>query len=753
MLAPKMSNAQHYLKVTFVRTDGFTQLLTLGPDETVTVGRDLACDCRLEGRKVSRRHLRMFFEGDRAVRLVDQGSHNGTFVNGERIDERTVQGGEVLNVGEWEGRVEFVDGPVRRRTVPGVMPAFASGSNKVARPSGVHGVQSAPHPQAVAQDPPTVPMPTATEAGTQAAANGPPLPRALRVSTGESDQEGGFDGVTDPAVRRINANETRRIDMKAVWQWHEQNPSEQESSQDVVRASPMGENPIVQRLSASQTRLDFQGLRDIGGKGAALLDPGKTSAGSGALSIDAVALQLVFKVTESLHRSLSIDDFLAEMTDNLAEAARAKAVVVLLPDENNELYPRVVKNRRKDESVQLSRTVIEAAVQQKAAVATEDASADERFSGGESVLRFDLKAVLCVPLVTTSQEVMGAVYITRDLPFSDTELDLVAALTYLVATGLDRSRLRDQIASEERQRRALERFHAPDVVRRLMMEQDPSKSARHDGLFLESLNATILFCDLSGFTRFCESSTPEEVGKVLNLYLGAMTELVFQHGGTVDKYIGDAIMCIFGAPFATDADALNAVRCAIDMRNTFDEMMARGDAGERGKDLKVHIGVNTGDVVAGTVGSSLRMEYTALGDTVNIAARLEGIASAGQIVIGPLTADLVNARLTVNTDDESILDTSTRAEMRKVQGAAKLDSVDAAKMMLEGYDSRLGGRTLGQRDALIESYDKALSDALIRGDVGDGQRIKDLAKWFGVPYSPALSPRDNLQRVVGKVMR
>lgn len=644
MLAPKMSNAQHYLKVTFVRTDGFTQLLTLGPDETVTVGRDLACDCRLEGRKVSRRHLRMFFEGDRAVRLVDQGSHNGTFVNGERIEERTVQGGEVLNVGEWEGRVEFVDGPVRRRTVPGVMPAFSSGSNKVARPSGIHGVQSAPHPQAVAQDPPTVPMPTASGAGSPNA-SGPPLPRALRVSTGESDQEGGFDGVTDPAVRRINANETRRIDMKAVWQWHEQNPSEHESSQDVVRASPMGENPIVQRLSASQTRLDFQGLRDIGGKGAALLDPGKTSAGSGALSIDAVALQLVFKVTESLHRSLSIDDFLAEMTDNLAEAARAKAVVVLLPDTNNELYPRVVKNRRKDESVQLSRTVIEAAVQQKAAVATEDASADERFSGGESVLRFDLKAVLCVPLVTTSQEVMGAVYITRDLPFTDTELDLVAALTYLVATGLDRSRLRDQIASEERQRRALERFHAPDVVRRLMMEQDPAKSARHDGLFLESLTATILFCDLSGFTRFCESSTPEEVGKVLNLYLGAMTEIVFQHGGTVDKYIGDAIMCIFGAPFSTETDALNAVRCAIEMRNTFDAMMARGDAGERGKDLKVHIGVNTGDVVAGTVGSSLRMEYTALGDTVNIAARLEGIASAGQIVIGPHTAELVNVHI------------------------------------------------------------------------------------------------------------
>ena len=627
-----MSNAQHYLKVTFVRTDGFTQLLTLGEDETVTIGRDLACDCRFEGRKVSRRHLRMFFEGDRAVRVVDQGSHNGTFINGERIDERSVQGGEVLNVGEWEGRIEFVDGPVRRRTLPGVMPAFTGG----AHPRVATGA-SATYKMGELADPPTIPMQTALSGQ----GVGPPLPRALRVSTGGSDSEGGFDGVTDPAVRRLGANETRRIDMQAVWQWHEQAEHDASKSQDVVRATPMGDNPIVQRLNQSQTRLDFQGLRDIGGQGAGSLDPGKPSVTTTSLNIDAVALQLVFKVTESLYRSLSIDDFLAEMTDSLAEAARAKAVVVLLPDENNELFPRVVKNRRKDESVQLSRTVIEAAVQQKAAVATEDASADERFSGGESVLRFDLKAVLCVPLTTTSGEVMGAVYITRDLPFADTELELVAALTYLVATGLDRSRLRDQIANEERQRRALERFHAPDVVRRLMMEQDGT-SARHDGLFLESLNATILFCDLSGFTRFCESNSPEVVGRVLNMYLGAMTEIVFEHGGTVDKYIGDAIMCIFGAPFSTETDALNAVRCAIQMRTTFDVMMARGDAGDTGSALQVHIGVNTGPVVAGTVGSSLRMEYTALGDTVNIAARLEGIAKAGQIVIGPATANLVN---------------------------------------------------------------------------------------------------------------
>jgi adenylate cyclase len=128
---------------------------------------------------------------------------------------------------------------------------------------------------------------------------------------------------------------------------------------------------------------------------------------------------------------------------------------------------------------------------------------------------------------------------------------------------------------------------------------------------------------------------------VLNTYLGAMTEAVFAHGGTVDKFIGDAIMCIFGAPFMMPDDPPRAVRCAVEMRRSFRALVASGACGDSARTLDVHIGVNTGKVVAGTVGSPQRMEYTALGDTVNIAARLEGVAKAGQIVIGPTTAALV----------------------------------------------------------------------------------------------------------------
>jgi adenylate cyclase len=463
---------------------------------------------------------------------------------------------------------------------------------------------------------------------------------------------GDFDSVTDPEAlvgRRgtlstsappfkstmTPAPVTTKVMAVADWKWEESAPST-----EALRTARVEDNPIVRRFTESQVNLDFRGLQELQG----IQDSPTGLKPTSPHAVDGIALRLVFKVTEALANADSMDHFLAEMCDSLQGAARAKAVIVLLPDETGGLSPRVVKLRRPDEKVQLSRTVIELAVRNRSALTTEDAAADERFARGESVLRFDLKAVLCAPLVKDN-EVVGALYITRDLPFSNTERDLVAALGQLIAMGLERSRLREQYAAAERTKKSLERFHAPDVVRRLMMETSAPISARGDGLFLEPLTSTVMFCDLAGFTKWCEAQDAETVGRVLNAYLGAMTETVFSHGGTVDKFIGDAIMCIFGAPFMAPDDPIRAVRCAVEMRRSFRALVQSGACGDSARNLDVHIGINTGKVVAGTVGSPQRMEYTALGDTVNIAARLEGVAKGGQIVVGPTTAALVRDQI------------------------------------------------------------------------------------------------------------
>jgi adenylate cyclase len=692
-----------FVKVTFVRSDGFTQLLTIGPGESVLIGRDLTCDCRLEGRKVSRRHFRMTYRPDGRLLIQDNASHNGTFVNGVRVMETILNGGEVINVGEWEGRAEVTEGVPRRRTVPGLMPAvaFSEGQSDSAPMPASPGGQELPPPPGMDAASPPPPV------------GGAPMPRSALV---DSAAGSGFDSLTDPgSVGPTNApsmtdpgdmsageggGDTRVIDMGSVWRWEDGMGPESEPSAESMRAAPVSANPIVRRLTQSHGALDFRGLQDLKEPQQAAT-PGVTSN----FNVDAIALQLVFKVTESLSAAPSMDAFLADMSDSLCSAARAKAVVVLLPDyETGELVPRHVKNRRQEESVHLSRTVIEWAIRKKSAVTTEDAAADERFASGESVLRFDLKAVLVVPLMREN-DCIGAIYMTRDLPFTNTERDLLAALAHMIAVGLERSKLREQIASEERQRRALERFHAPDVVRRLMMEENAPVAARGNGLFLEQLTATVLFCDLSGFTRFCEGTEPHIVGDLLNSYLGNMTEMVFNHGGTVDKYIGDAIMCIFGAPFASDDDALRAVKCAIDMRKGFRKMVERGEFGRVEHPMDVHIGVNTGPVVAGTVGSSLRMEYTALGDTVNLAARLEGVANAGQIVIGPATAELVKDLIPLNSmghvDIKGKAEQIEAFEVPDVEDEGDVEGFDAleSEMTMDGDLSMIQGKLREKLDA------------------------------------------------------
>ncbi len=618
------------LTIRFARPDGLASTVVVESGRALVLGRDLGCDVRLDGRKVSRRHLRIENRASGDVVVVDNDSHNGTFINGQRVTEAALCDGDLVQAGEWEGRAEL-------------RASHASGGQ---RPPGMPRVMAAVMPAVSVE--------------------------MSKDSTGSVSQRvqlsDGFEGITDPEGRaqpRLSApagvaatqsramaagsgtGTTRVIALadlpplpKGTWNWDDAQPSA-----DGLRSAKVEDNPMVRRISESQVNLDFRGLSELS---QGLSDDGTGLRPVSPQAIDGILLRLVFKVTEALAQAESMDQFLQEMCESLQTAARAKGVIVLLPDDNAALQPRVIKLRRPDEKVELSRTVIEHAVQSKSALTTEDASADERFARGESVLRFDLKAVLCAPLVK-DDIVVGALYITRDLPFSNTERDLVAALGQLIAMGLERSRLREEYAAAERTKKSLERFHAPDVVRRLMMESSAPASARGDGLFLEPLTATVLFCDLAGFTAWCEAHDAETVGRVLNMYLGTMTEHVFKYGGTVDKFIGDAVMCIFGAPFMADDDALRAVQCAISMRAAFRQLVASGAVGEDAKTLDVHIGVNTGRVVAGTVGSAQRMEYTALGDTVNIAARLEGVAKAGMIVLGPTTAALVSSTIGVRS--------------------------------------------------------------------------------------------------------
>jgi adenylate cyclase len=173
--------------------------------------------------------------------------------------------------------------------------------------------------------------------------------------------------------------------------------------------------------------------------------------------------------------------------------------------------------------------------------------------------------------------------------------------------------------NEQREKRRLSRFFSPSVVREIVRSQ-----AAGEALGSNRRRLTVLFSDIRGFTSMSERIAPEDVVAFLREYLTVMTDAVFTHGGTVDKYIGDAIMALYNVPFEAPDHAAQAVRTALDFQRRL-EGLARRYEPRLGAPLRCGVGIHTGDAVVGTLGSEQRLEYTAIGDTVNLASRLEGI--------------------------------------------------------------------------------------------------------------------------------
>jgi adenylate cyclase len=370
-----------------------------------------------------------------------------------------------------------------------------------------------------------------------------------------------------------------------------------------------------------------------------------------ALQRKANILTELYEMSKTLGSVFDLNAIFAKATDIIFRATPADRVVALLADksvsgdaEDVELHP--VATRARDEKLEahakkltIGRTITRKVMKERVAMLSQDAAADEQFAGVDSIVSQGVRSTICAPMVAESG-VHGALYADRLDPFSafrPDDLELISAVASQTAIAVENARAHERLAREEVARANYGRFLPEYVVQQILENPDSFKL----GGVMQTI--TVLFADIRGFTRLSEHASPEKIVQLLNKYFSAMTDIIFAHGGTLDKYLGDGLMALFGAPTATPKDAGNALSAAVAMQRRLlginEELRTEGFA-----EIGVGMGLHTGEVTVGYIGSERRSEYTAIGDTVNTASRLESNAKGGEILISDATAKAAHSR-------------------------------------------------------------------------------------------------------------
>lgn len=356
-------------------------------------------------------------------------------------------------------------------------------------------------------------------------------------------------------------------------------------------------------------------------------------------------LEMLYELSKTLATVFDLKEIFVRATDLIFRGTPADRVVALLADEtvdgkiiNYSLYPIALKARDENlekltEKLTISRTITQKVMREKMALLSQDTKADEVFSKAESIVKQGVRSTICAPLITETT-VHGVVYADRLDPFStfsSDDLELISAVAAQTAVAVETIKVHKRLAREEVARANYSRFMPEYVVRQLL--ENPN-SFKLGGI---NQKVTVLFADIRGFTAFSEKENPEKIVGILNRYFSAMSEIIFAYGGTLDKYLGDGLMALFGAPNASPEDARNALKAAVAMQKRLVKLNAELQA-EGSNPIQIGIGLHTGVATVGYIGSEKRSEYTAIGDTVNLAARLEQNTRGGQILISEATA-------------------------------------------------------------------------------------------------------------------
>lgn len=417
-------------------------------------------------------------------------------------------------------------------------------------------------------------------------------------------------------------------------------PAPRVSSPEAPAPRPSAPMPPTSKVTIAPGMIESH----IRTKLAPLLDqsflPERLVQDNDALRRDYEKLRASYELMQAIGVELDVDRLLAKIVDAAFQILPADRGVVLLYDDERQLKPRCVRTKQTKaagEEVMLSTTIIEEVLRDKAAVLSSDASVDSRFQGAHSIIMQGIRSSMAVPLIH-GNEVFGIMMLDSQIAanaFTEKDLQLFQNVANQAAIAVQNSLYARKLQAEAVTRERFQRLLSPAIAEQVISGKLEVKKGG------ELRETTVLFSDIRGFTSMSESIPAQDVVHMLNDYFELMVELIFENEGTLDKFVGDEIMALFGAPVGHADDALRAVRTAMKMLQVLEREFNGPRRAENKPIFEIGIGINTGEVVAGYLGSSKALEYTVIGDTVNTGARLCSVAKAGQCIISEFTYEKV----------------------------------------------------------------------------------------------------------------
>ena len=515
--------------------------------------------------------------------LRDLGSLNGTYVNGERVNgERELHHGDDIALGGTRGR-------------------YDDGSGRPLPPLPAPGQQfTQPVPQ-VPQGWPPQPPSTAQQ----------PFGHYPGAGYGAPSAQGGASGVPFSPV-----------------------PG--------APLSP-GSPP-----AATATRVDVNDrARAIGTQIAAtqkgFLPIDQLQQSPQQLAADYERLRLSHELSREIAVERDLPKLLTKILLTIFKFIRADRGVIFLMDTSGELVPSASQRRDgTDAPIQVSSTIMSHVIKERATVLTHDAAMDFAASKGKSMILNRIGSAVVAPLLHNN-EILGVLWLDSETlaQFQPKDLEMVTAIAAQAAMFIEITILGKKIEQEIVNRERFSRLLSPNVAKKVLSGDLEIKKGGQ--LFEE---CTVFNSDIRGFTRMSDGAHPAGIVDMLNEYFELMVETVFKYEGTLDKFMGDGIMALWGAPVAHPDDSLRGVSCALEQMDVLARFNRRR-VEENQPALAIGIGIHTGPVVAGYIGSSKALSYTVIGDVANTSARLCGVAAPGQILISEASLNKLQGKVEV----------------------------------------------------------------------------------------------------------